>query len=29
MPNQNLSKGQVGTVVEKLDATTFEVEFTN
>jgi hypothetical protein len=29
LPQKNLLKGQVGTVVEKLDDTTFEIEFTN
>ncbi len=29
IPKKNLSKGQVGTVVEKLDENTFEIEFTN
>lgn len=29
IPEKNLSKGQVGTVVEKLDGNTFEIEFSN
>jgi len=29
MPDYNLSKGQVGTVVEKLNKGIFEIEFTN
>ncbi|SHE39320.1 protein of unknown function [Fodinibius roseus] len=29
IPKKNLSKGQVGTVVEKLDSNTFEIEFSN
>lgn len=29
IPEKNLSKGQVGTVVEKLDDSTFEIEFSN
>jgi hypothetical protein len=29
IPEHNLSKGQVGTVVEKLNEKTYEIEFTN
>jgi hypothetical protein len=28
MPQEGLSKGQVGTIVQELDGDTFEVEFT-
>lgn len=29
LPEKKLSKGQVGTIVDVLDANTYEVEFTN